>query len=34
MKGGKGKLKWQKVPGSALRIAVGPGEGNAWVVNN
>lgn len=34
MKGGKGKAKWQKVPGGAVRIAVGPGEGNAWIVNS
>lgn len=27
------KGKWVKVPGSALRISVGPGEGSAWVVN-
>jgi len=25
--------RWQKVPGSAVRIAVGPGTGAAWVVN-
>lgn len=25
--------QWKNVPGAAVRIAVGPGEGNAWVVN-
>lgn len=27
------KGNWKKIRGSAVRIAVGPGRGAAWVVN-
>lgn len=32
-KAGFKKGSWKKVAGSGVRISVGPGEGNAYVVN-
>merc|ERR1719453_450144 len=31
---GKARGAWKKVPGAAVRIAMGPGKANAWVVNS